>query len=72
MTEPRTWKPVGEYRWVCAPWTVTRYELAGGPMFALWKGEDQQATGYSADRGALMALAKNLDEAEAKNVRGNG
>lgn len=39
MTEPRTWKPVGEYRWVCAPWTVTRYELAGGPMFALWKGE---------------------------------
>ena len=52
--------------------TVTRYELAGGPMFALWKGEDQQATGYSADRGALMALAKNLDEAEAKNVRGNG
>lgn len=35
----RTWKPIGEYRWVCAPWTVTRYELAGGPMFALWKGE---------------------------------
>jgi len=72
MSEARTWKPVGEYRWVCAPWTVTRYEVAGGPMFALWKGEDQKATGYSRDRGSLMALAKNLDEAEAKNVQRTG
>lgn len=72
MSEPRVWKQIGGDRWVCAPWTVTRYEVAGGPMFALWKGEEQQATGYSRDRGALMALAKNLDEAEAKNVRGNG
>lgn len=46
----RTWKPIGEYRWVCAPWTVTRYELAGGPMFALWKGEEQQATGNGLQR----------------------
>lgn len=64
MNQPRTWSQIGAQRWICPPWSITGYDVSGATMYALWRGEEDTATGYDRDRTVLMDTAREIEKGE--------